>query len=87
MDTRVIVLSIKSLERQIKSVSLPRNASVLELKAKIQIQFDVEETRQRLIFQGKVLKDDKHLSDYGRNDKKLSLFRCSIIDLSFCVCR
>lgn len=73
MDTRVIVLSIKSLEQQIKSVSLPRNASVLELKAKIQIQFDIEGTRQRLIFQGKVLKDDKHLSDYGRNDKKLSL--------------
>ncbi|KAI8094408.1 ubiquitin-related domain-containing protein [Thamnidium elegans] len=68
MDTRVIVLSIKSLEQQIKSVSLPRNASVLELKAKIQIQFDIEETRQRLIFQGKVLKDGKHLSDYDNLD-------------------
>ncbi|GAA5795274.1 hypothetical protein HPULCUR_000629 [Helicostylum pulchrum] len=68
MDTRVIVLSIKSLEQQIKSVSLPRNASVLELKAKIQIKFDIEETRQRLIFQGKVLKDGKHLSDYDNLD-------------------
>lgn len=66
MEARVIALSIKSLEQQTKSVSLPRNASVLDLKAKIQTKFDIDGTRQRLIFQGKVLKDDKHLSDYGR---------------------
>jgi hypothetical protein len=60
-----IILSIKSLEQQTKSVSLPRNSSILELKHKIQVLFDVEGTRQRLIFQGRVLKDDKTLLDYG----------------------
>jgi hypothetical protein len=60
-------LSIKSLEQQVKSVSLPRNASVMELKQKIKLVFDVDTLRQRLIFQGKVLKDDKNLLDYGKN--------------------
>jgi hypothetical protein len=58
-------LSIKSLEQQVKSISLPRNASVMELKQKIKLVFDVDTLRQRLIFQGKVLKDDKNLLDYG----------------------
>lgn len=66
MDTtRVIALSVKSLEQQTKSVSLPRNATVLELKQKIKLVFDIDGTRQRLIFQGRVLKDDKNLLDYG----------------------
>lgn len=63
----VIALSIKSLEQQTKSVTLPRSASVLELKQKIQLEFDIDGTRQRLIFQGKVLRDGKNLSDYGNN--------------------
>lgn len=60
-----IALQIKSLEQRTTSVTLPRNASVLQLKHEIQIAFDVECNRQRLIFQGRVLKDDKHLTDYG----------------------
>lgn len=61
-----IALQIKSLEQRTTSVTLPRTASVLELKQEIQVAFDVESNRQRLIFQGRVLKDDKHLSDYGK---------------------
>ncbi|KAG2213023.1 hypothetical protein INT47_011172 [Mucor saturninus] len=64
----VIALSIKSLEQQTKSVTLPRSASVLELKQKIQLEFDIDGTRQRLIFQGKVLRDGKNLSDYDNLD-------------------
>lgn len=60
-----IALQIKSLEQRTTSVTLPRNASVLELKHEIQVAFDVDSNRQRLIFQGRVLKDDKHLTDYG----------------------
>lgn len=73
----VIALSIKSLEQQTKSVSLPRTASVLELKQKIQLEFDIDGTRQRLIFQGKVLRDGKNLSDYRKcthTHKNLSFF-------------
>lgn len=65
-----IALQIKSLEQRTTSVTLPRTASVLELKQEIQLAFDVDSERQRLIFQGRVLKDDKHLTDYG----KLSVF-------------
>lgn len=60
-----IALQIKSLEQRTTSVTLSRNASVLELKQEIQLAFDVDSDRQRLIFQGRVLKDDKHLTDYG----------------------
>lgn len=61
-----IALQIKSLEQRTTSVTLPRNATVLELKHEIQVAFDVESNRQRLIFQGRVLKDDKNLTDYGK---------------------
>lgn len=61
-----IALQIKSLEQRTTSVTLPRNASVLDLKQEIQIAFDVDSNRQRLIFQGRVLKDDKNLTDYGK---------------------
>ncbi|KAI9246602.1 hypothetical protein BY458DRAFT_527765 [Sporodiniella umbellata] len=67
-DINHIALQIKSLEQRTTSVTLPRNASVLQLKQEIQIVFDVESNRQRLIFQGKVLKDDKNLDDYANLD-------------------
>lgn len=60
-----IALQIKSLEQRTASVTLSRNASVLELKQEIQLALHVDSERQRLIFQGRVLKDDKHLTDYG----------------------
>ncbi|KAI8984441.1 5' nucleotidase family-domain-containing protein [Mycotypha africana] len=63
-NSRSIELFIKSLQQPTKSVSVPRNASVLELKNRIQVLFDVDSLRQRLIFQGRVLSDDKNLLDY-----------------------
>ncbi|KAG0748128.1 hypothetical protein G6F57_001587 [Rhizopus arrhizus] len=63
-----IALQIKSLEQRTTSITLPRNASVLQLKQEIQIAFDIESNRQRLIFQGRVLKDDKNLTDYANLD-------------------
>lgn len=63
----VISLHIKSLERTTHSVSLPRNSTVLQLKEHIQAVSQVDSQRQRLIFQGRVLKDEKSLLDYGNN--------------------
>ncbi|KAI8643195.1 hypothetical protein BD408DRAFT_415419 [Parasitella parasitica] len=63
-----IALQIKSLEQRTTSVTLPRNASVLDLKQEIQVAFDVDSNRQRLIFQGRVLKDGKNLTDYANLD-------------------
>ncbi|KAG2174410.1 hypothetical protein INT43_004433 [Umbelopsis isabellina] len=64
----VISLHIKSLERTTHSVSLPRNSTVLQLKEHIQAVSQVDSQRQRLIFQGRVLKDDKSLLDYANLD-------------------
>ncbi|KAI8380185.1 hypothetical protein BD560DRAFT_432435 [Blakeslea trispora] len=63
-----IALQIKSLEQRTTSVTISRTASVLDLKQEIKIAFDVDSDRQRLIFQGRVLKDDKHLTDYANLD-------------------
>ncbi|KAF1806560.1 hypothetical protein FB192DRAFT_1271075 [Mucor lusitanicus] len=63
-----IALQIKSMEQRTTSVTLPRNASVLDLKQEVQVAFDVDSNRQRLIFQGRVLKDDKNLADYANLD-------------------
>lgn len=63
-----IALQIKSMEQRTTSVTLPRNASVLDLKQEVQVAFDVDSNRQRLIFQGRVLKDDKNLRDYANLD-------------------
>ncbi|KAI9250713.1 hypothetical protein BY458DRAFT_524360 [Sporodiniella umbellata] len=63
-----IVLNIKSLEQHTTSISLPRSASVMQLKHEIQTVFQVECDRQRLIFQGRVLKDDRLLKDYANLD-------------------
>ncbi|KAI8584057.1 hypothetical protein K450DRAFT_221288 [Umbelopsis ramanniana AG] len=64
----IISLHIKSLERTTHSVRLPRNSTVLQLKEHIQAVSQVDSQRQRLIFQGRVLKDDKNLLDYANLD-------------------
>ncbi|KAI9266660.1 hypothetical protein BDA99DRAFT_506334 [Phascolomyces articulosus] len=68
IPSAVMALHIKSLEQQTKPVTIPRDASVLDLKQAVQTAFQVESTRQRLIFQGKVLKDEKNLTDYANLD-------------------
>lgn len=65
LPSNVIALNIKSLEQQTKPVTVARDASVLDLKQAVQTAFQVESGRQRLIFQGRVLKDEKTLADYG----------------------
>lgn len=65
LPPNVIALNIKSLEQQTKPVRVSRDASVLDLKQAVQTAFQVESGRQRLIFQGRVLKDEKTLADYG----------------------
>lgn len=59
-------LKVKSLDQTTQSVTVSSSASVLQLKEAIQPVFDVASHRQRLIFQGKVLKDGKQLTEYGK---------------------
>lgn len=60
-----MVLSIKTLEQQTKPVTISRDASVLDLKHAVQGVFQIESNRQRLIFQGKMMKDGQNLAEYG----------------------
>ncbi|OZJ01416.1 hypothetical protein BZG36_05677, partial [Bifiguratus adelaidae] len=46
------------------SVTVPYNASVLYLKEQVSVVAAVDVPRQRLIFQGRVLKDDKRIDEY-----------------------
>ncbi|KAI8374287.1 uncharacterized protein BYT42DRAFT_615461 [Radiomyces spectabilis] len=68
VSSDLMALQIKSLEQRTHSVTVPRTSSVLQLKNEIQTVFDVDTGRQRLIFQGRVLKDDKQLTDYANLD-------------------
>lgn len=67
-NSAAMVLSIRTLEHQTKPVTVSRDASVLDLKHAVQGVFQIESNRQRLIFQGKMLKDGQSLTDYANLD-------------------
>ncbi|KAI7876945.1 hypothetical protein K492DRAFT_172087 [Lichtheimia hyalospora FSU 10163] len=67
-NSAVMELSIRTLEHQTKPVTISRDASVLDLKHAVQGAFQIESNRQRLIFQGKMMKDGQSLTEYANLD-------------------
>ncbi|ORZ15965.1 hypothetical protein BCR42DRAFT_491956 [Absidia repens] len=65
MSSDTWTLLIKTMSQTMRSVVVPSSASVLQLKDAIRLEFDIANDRQRLIFQGKVLKDGTQLTDYS----------------------
>ncbi|KAL5557776.1 hypothetical protein UlMin_033987 [Ulmus minor] len=59
-----VELNVKTLDSQIYSFQVDKSMPVSSFKEKIANQIGVPVGQQRLIFRGKVLKDDHHLSDY-----------------------
>ncbi|EXB88236.1 Large proline-rich protein BAG6 [Morus notabilis] len=59
-----VLLNIKTLDSQIYSFQVDKNMPVSLFKEKIANEIGVPVGQQRLIFRGKVLKDDHHLSEY-----------------------
>ncbi|KAL3514839.1 hypothetical protein ACH5RR_027556 [Cinchona calisaya] len=59
-----VELNIKTLDSQIYSFHADKNMQVSAFKEKISSQIGVPVEQQRLIFRGKVLKDDHLLSEY-----------------------
>ncbi|KAE9617268.1 hypothetical protein Lal_00034369 [Lupinus albus] len=57
-------LNIKTLDSRIHSFQLDKNMSVSSFKEKIANETGVPVSRQRLIFRGRVLKDEHFLSEY-----------------------
>lgn len=84
-NSAAMVLSIRTLEHQTKPVTVSRDASVLDLKHAVQGVFQIESNRQRLIFQGKMLKDGQSLTDYGKCYLSVYLY-LSLSSLSTFIC-
>lgn len=60
-----ITLRITTLDTRILSVSVPLQETVLQLKERLAVLLQVPSPRQRLIFQGRLLRDEDCLNDYG----------------------
>lgn len=60
----IVQLNIKTLDSQIYSFQVDKNMPVSSFKEKIVNEIGVPVDRQRLIFRGRVLKDDHLLSEY-----------------------
>ncbi|XP_031475654.1 uncharacterized protein LOC116247603 [Nymphaea colorata] len=63
-----VELNIKTLDSQVHSFRVRKNMSVPSFKEQIASAVGVPAVQQRLIFRGKVLKDDHLLSDYNVED-------------------
>ncbi|KAI9032658.1 hypothetical protein CLU79DRAFT_727322 [Phycomyces nitens] len=68
IPSALIKLNIRTQQQETRSVTIARNSSVPLLKQEIQFVFDVAIERQRLIFQGRILKDNESLLDYANLD-------------------
>ncbi|KAG0087076.1 hypothetical protein BGZ93_011169, partial [Podila epicladia] len=63
-STEPITLRITTLDTRILSVSVPLQETVLQLKERLAVLLQVPSPRQRLIFQGRLLRDEDRLNDY-----------------------
>ncbi|EEB18873.1 hypothetical protein Phum_PHUM537450 [Pediculus humanus corporis] len=61
----MLELTVKTLDSQNHSFTVPDETTILQLKESILEKMGVPVEIQRLIFHGKVLQDEKKLSDYG----------------------
>ncbi|KAJ0398917.1 hypothetical protein P43SY_005275 [Pythium insidiosum] len=63
-----ITLKVRTLDQRTYSISIATDASVPELKAVVAEETGVVLPRQRLIFRGKVLKNEEKISTYALED-------------------
>ncbi|KAK2565824.1 Large proline-rich protein BAG6 [Acropora cervicornis] len=64
---RKMKISVKTLDSQTKNFTVSDAIKVKEFKEYIASEVNIPADKQRLIFRGKVLQDDKLLSEYGAN--------------------
>ncbi|KAG9068049.1 hypothetical protein KI688_011641 [Linnemannia hyalina] len=63
-----ISLNVRTLEGQTHSIDIPLSQTVLQLKDHLATLLSVPSPRQRLIFRGRVMADDKPLTEYSLED-------------------
>ena len=66
--TAIRSVNVKSMNGEVRSLTVPATALVHDLKVKLTEVFAVPVERQRLIFQGKLLKDDVKLDSFLKED-------------------
>jgi hypothetical protein len=66
--TAIRSVNVKSMAGEVRTVTLPVTSFVRDLKAHIAEVFSVPAERQRLIFQGKLLKDEVPLDTFLKED-------------------
>ena len=71
-STDSVTFTIKALKGGVTcSVSLPKYASVVQLKKEIAPKFDISPEYQRLIISGKALSNEKCIADYPIKEKSI----------------
>ncbi|RUS75565.1 hypothetical protein EGW08_016690 [Elysia chlorotica] len=68
-----ITLTVKTLDGKNRSFTLQENLTIKQFKEKISSTIEIPAETQRLIFQGRVMQDEKLLRDYDVNGKVIHL--------------
>jgi hypothetical protein len=64
-------ITVKTLDGRNRTFSVPDNITVRQFKEKISGSIEIDADTQRLIFQGRVLVDEKKIDDYNVNGKTI----------------
>jgi len=65
IDTRELRIRIRCTDGRDEALTVPGSLSISELKERVREAFNVDSTRQRLIYRGRVLQDADELTDYN----------------------